>query len=138
MLYDLKSDVKVTQSLVPAVRTPDTYNGTGVGVVNYGSLVAVFEIGAIVGSTVACKLQYSADNSTNWTDVSTDQLNGVLAGTQNTVQVTGLTEVGLLAAAFVRPVITVTGATSAACSAVIVQGNPKIAPVGDDGSVYIA
>lgn len=139
MLLDLKSDIKVTQLLAPVGRAAGAVNGAALPLNGYGSVAFVFGFGGLTGGTAAIKLQESDDGSTNWTDVAAERLNGALdAAVANTPQVVGLTEVTALAKAFVRPVVTITGGTALECAVYAVQGNPKVSPVGDDGSVYIA
>lgn len=139
MLLDLVSDIKVTQLLTPVGRAAGAAEGTALPLNGYGSVAFVFGFGGLTGGTAAIKLQESDDGSTNWTDIEAARLNGTLgAAVANTPQVVGLTEVGALAKAFVRPVVTITGGTALECAVYAIQSNPKVAPVGDDGSVYIS
>lgn len=139
MLLDLKNDIKVTQLIAPVGRAAGTVNGTALALTDYGSVVIVFGFGGLTGGTAAIKLQESVDGTNNWTDIASSRLTNTLgAAVADTPQIVGLTEVGALAAAYIRPVITITGGTALEACAFAIQSNPKITPVGDDGSVYIA
>lgn len=139
MLLDLKSDVKVTQLVTPVGRAAGTVEGTALPLSGYGSVAFVFGFGGLTGGTVAIKLQESDDGSTNWTDIAAERLNGTLvAGSANSTQVVGLTEIGALAKAYVRPHLTITGGTALEAAVYAIQGNPKVAPVGSTGSIYLS
>ena len=138
MLQDLKSNIGVAVSLVPAVRTAGAANGLAVNLTGFLSAVVAFSFGDLGGGSATCTVQESADGSTNWADIASDRLNGTLAAASaNSVQTVGLTDINGLTKSYVRAVITVTGGTGAGCSASVVRGDPVAAPVGGDPSPYI-
>jgi len=138
-MLDLASNIKVTQLITPVGRAAGTVNGSALSLSEFNSVAICFGFGGLTGGTAAIKLQESFDGSTNWTDIDNARLSvAPVAAAANSVQVVGLTEVGALAKNFIRPVIVITGGTAMEVCAVAIQGDPKVAPVGDDGSIYIA
>ena len=136
MLRYLKSNVKVVQSLSPAVRT-GTVESTAVQVSGYSSVLLVVSIGVLGGGAVAFKAQESANN-TDWTDIDSGRLIGAfVAGVASTVQAVGISEVGGLLKNYIRVVATVTGGTGVGMAVDVVLGEPKTVPVGVSESVYI-
>ena len=58
----------------------------------FGAVVAFSLV--IGGGSATCKVQESADGSTNWVDIVPDRLNGALvAASANSVQTVGLTDI---------------------------------------------
>lgn len=124
-MKDLKSNIDVVQSLVPAARTASA-NGTGVDLKGYMGAVVVFAPGAITDGTHTPKLQESDDNAT-FSDVAADDQLGTLAAlAANTVQRVGYRG----AKRYVRAVVTVAGATTGGVyGAAVVRGYPHEAPL---------
>ena len=124
-MQDIRNTLDYVQSLPPAARTA-TANGTGVDTVNYGSVCAVFEMGALTDGTHTPSLQESDDN-TNFTTVPAGSLIGSLSNmVANSVQKVGY--VGTKR--YLRPVLTIAGATTGAVSsAILVGGDCRKAPV---------
>lgn len=108
-----------------------TITGTAIGLTDYNSLSVVFVFGQVKDDALAIKLQKSDDGSTNWTDIDSEYLNGsVDVSEDNQSVVLGLTEVGALAKAFVRPVVTFTEDFGTEVCVTAIQGNAKSGPVG--------
>lgn len=138
MLRDLKNNVKVVQSIAPAVGT-GTVNGDAVATQGYNSVTVVVGVGVLGGGAVSFKLQESTDGSTNWGDIEAARLIGAFAaGVAATPQIVGISEIGALTKSHVRVVATVVGGTGVGMSAHFILGEPKSVPVGSSESVYIA
>ncbi|MFM2345358.1 MAG: hypothetical protein RL654_111 [Pseudomonadota bacterium] len=124
-MQDIRNTLDYVQSLPPAARTA-TVNGTSVDTTNYGSAAVIFEMGALTDGTHTPSVQDSDDN-TNFTTVSASGLIGALSNlAANTVQ-----KVGYIGTKrYVRPVLTIAGATTGAVSsAIVVGGDCRKAPV---------
>jgi hypothetical protein len=122
-MRSLSDNIKVMQSLVPAVRTASA-NGTGVDTMGYNTAVAVINAGDIdlasTDETYAFKVQDSADNST-FADV-TGLTTTITA--DNEVKKIAINGLGTSIRRYVRVVATLGGTTpSWPGSAVIVLGN---------------
>lgn len=122
-MRSLSDNIKVMQSLVPAVRTASA-NGTGVDTMGYNTAVAVINAGDIdlanADETYAFKVQDSADNS-SFADVA--GLTTTVTA-DNDVKKIAINGLGTSIRRYVRVVATLGGTTpSWPGSAVIVLGN---------------
>jgi len=129
-MKDLYHRIAPVQSLAPTA-TAATRTGTAIDLQEYESATVELSVGAWTDGTHTPKLQDSPDNST-WTDVAAGNLLGTfsaIAGTnaQNAVQLVGY----IGAQRYIRPVITVSGATTGALTAVnIIKGHARFNPAG--------
>lgn len=125
MKKDIKSNLDVVQSLAPAARTASA-NGSGVDLQDYLGAMVVFELGAKTDGTHTPSVEESDDNSTFSAVAAADLLGSLSAMSANTVQ-----RVGYIGSKrYIRAVMTVSGATTGALSsAVVVRGEPKLAPL---------
>jgi hypothetical protein len=121
-MRDLKNNIDAALSLSPAARTA-TANGAGVDLQGYEAAAALVQFGTWTDGTHTPSLQESDDNS-SFTTVAAADLTGAFTavssgGGSNTVQ-----RVGYIGAKrYVRGVLTVSGATTGAVSAIaIVRG----------------
>ena len=138
MLHDSKSNTMVVNSLNPAVQSAGTVNGAAVKISDCLEALVAFQLGALGGGTVALSVEESADGSTGWAAIAADRLNGTLvAGTANSVQTVGLTDLNGLTKQYVRPVVVITGGTGAGVSAVVIKSDLKTNPAGTNASPYI-
>jgi len=128
-MRDLKSNIKVVQSLVPISRTA-AGNGVGVDTTGFNAVLVSFICGAIGGTATPAftfEVQESADNTT-FTAVADADLRGaepvvVAAGATATVSYVGYKR-------FVRAVLKTVSGTSPTldCAAVVILGHPTNAP----------
>jgi 6,7-dimethyl-8-ribityllumazine synthase len=142
MLQDLKSGITVKPSLVPLLRTANTYEGVAVNLRNYHSATVVFTLGAVAtGGTATFKIQESSNGSSGWGDIAAARLNGTIAvmDTADTVQVIGLTDVGGITKKYIRVYATV-ATNSVTCAALVIRGNAQHAPASDSnvGAILIS
>ncbi|QLI80797.1 hypothetical protein HZU75_04225 [Chitinibacter fontanus] len=124
-MQDIRNILDFQQSLPPAARIA-TATGTGIDTVNYNSIAAVFEMGAITDGTHTPVLQESDDNST-FTPVAAANMTGTLSNmVANSVQKVGYLGVKR----YLRASFTIAGATTGAVSsAVIIGGDCRRQPV---------
>lgn len=128
-LRDLENSVDVAGSLFPAARTASA-NGTTVDLRGYGSAMVVVTFGAWTDGTHTPTLQHSTDGST-FVTCDSNSLNGSFTAVSsgagsNTVQKVGYTG----GSRYVRAVMTISGATTGAASAVeIVRGDAAQQPL---------
>lgn len=128
-MRDIASNIGVFQTLAPAVVTSTT-KGTAVDVQGFGSAALVINTGAIAGDGVySIKLQES-DTVTDgdFTDVVATDLAGALPA--SLAASTAYKQGYIGHKRYTRAVITKASGTSIAAGAVVVLGNPHIAPVG--------
>jgi len=116
-MRDLKNNVDAAISLSPAARNA-TANGTGVDLQGYEGAMALVQFGTWTDGTHTPSLQDSDDNSAFSAVAAGDMLGSFTAvssgGGSNTVQ-----RVGYIGAKrYVRGVMTVSGATTGALSAI--------------------
>ena len=124
-MQDIRNTMDYVQSLAPAARIATT-NGTGVDTANYSAVVVIFEMGAITDGTHTPSIQESDDNATFTNVAAAAQLGTLSAMAANTVQKAGY----IGTKRYVRPVLTIAGATTGAVSsAIVVGGNCRKAPV---------
>ena len=108
----------IAYGLVPAARTASA-NGTGVDLSGFGSNMFVVEFGVVTDGTHTPKLQESADNS-SWADVAAADLSGSFSAATSSSGGSATQKVSYIGALrYVRPVITVSGATTGAVSAAV-------------------
>ncbi len=128
-LRDLLRNTLVTTSLAPAARTNGTSNGTGVDLRGFDAAVISVAFGAYTDGTHTPSVQHSVDGTT-YTNVAPADLDGAFtvvnnAGGANTIQSAGY----IGSQRYVRAVMTVSGATTGAFSAVsVIAGLPHNSP----------
>ena len=122
---DMKNRMDVVASINPAAQT-STVNGSGVALANFSEVMVVFIPGAISDGTHTPKLQESADNS-NWSDVAAADMVGTLSNlASNTIQ--RVSYIG--SKDYVRPVVTVSGATNGGVyGAAVIRSGARKQPV---------
>jgi hypothetical protein len=121
-MRDLNNNLDCVQSIHPAAKTA-TVNGTGVDLQGYEGCEVEFDVGTITDGTHTPKLQESNDNSA-WNDVAAIDLLGtaLVALVTNTHQRIGYRG----AKRYVRPVVTVAGATTGGVyGAMVVRGHKR-------------
>lgn len=128
-MRDLKSNIKIVQSLVPISRTAAA-NGVGVDITGFNSVLVSFTGGAIGGTatpTFTFEVQESADNTT-FTAVADADLRGaepvvIAAGANATVSYIGYKR-------YVRAILKTVAGTSPTldCAATVILGRPTSAP----------
>ena len=127
-MRDLKNNVDVVASLLPAARTASA-DGASADLLGYGSAVALVEFGARTDGTHTPALEESNDNATFTAVAAADRQGSFTAcssaDTDDVVQ-----RVGYIGTKrYIRVALTVAGATTGALSsAVIVRGPPASAP----------
>lgn len=128
-MRDLHSNMDAVASLVPAVQSA-TLAGSAVDLNGYGSAMLIVNTGAIAGSGLYVMALEESDTTTDGdfaavaaADTVGDALPASLA--ENTVY--RLSYIG--SKRYVRAKITKTSGTSIAAGAVIVRGNPHLAPL---------
>ncbi|MGH6719902.1 MAG: hypothetical protein ACREER_11335 [Alphaproteobacteria bacterium] len=128
-MRDIKNNLNVVQSLVPAARTA-TANGVGADLRGYDGAMAVVDIGAVSGTTPSFTfaLEESADDSA-YAAVATTDLQGAFSAVTSSNQAQRVGYVG--AKRYVRVAITAVSGTSPAanCAATIVRGRAAQRPV---------
>ena len=128
-MRDIKNNLNVVQSLVPAARTT-TANGAGADLRGYDAAIAVVDVGAVSGTSPSFtfELQESADDS-SYAAVAAADLIGAFAAVTSSNQVQRVGYVG--AKRYVRVAIAAVSGTSPAanCAATIVRGNAAQRPV---------
>lgn len=127
---DISNNVRAVKSLYPAARNA-TASGVGVDLFGYASAMVIFSFGVWTDGTHTPSLEESDDDNT-YTAVSASDL----IGSSNLVAVTStatdelVQQVGYKGTKrYIRPKITVAGATTGALSdAVVVKGDPANLP----------
>lgn len=126
-------DIAFKKSLSPVARTDGTANGTAVDRIvsgGTGDAVLVVSTGTITDGSHAVTVQESADGSTGWTNVASENLQGslptVVAANDDT-----MFEVGVRPTKrYLRAVATSTGSTTGgvfACAFIL--GRPRNLPI---------
>lgn len=125
-MQDIRNTMDYVQSLAPAARIATVTAGAGVDTVNYSAVSVIFEMGAITDGTHTPSIQESDDNATFTNVAAAAQIGTLSAMAANTTQ-----KVGYIGTKrYVRPVLTIAGATTGAVSSAIVVGaNCRKAPV---------
>lgn len=139
-MQDLSNNIKLVQSLAPAVRTADA-NGDGVDTQFYENVAIVVDSGAegiTLSSTnkIEFELEHSDDDST-YSDVESSDVNGTvgsggliltLDANAETPQISEIEYIGNKR--YVRVVANFSGThgTGTPCSAFVILGKPRHAP----------
>lgn len=128
-MRDLDNNISPVVALPPAARTANI-NGNGVDLRGFGMAAILFTFGAWSDGTHAGKLQESDDGATNWTDVAAGDMTGSLAAVSSASGQNAVQSIGYIGnKRFIRPVLTISGATTGAVSDVIVlRAAPSSAP----------
>jgi hypothetical protein len=124
-------EVLVKRTLSPAARTA-TASGVAVDRVVSGGTqdaVAIVTTGTITDATHAISIEDSADGSTGWAAVPSEQLQGAVP-TIGAADDDKVYEIGVLnSKRYLRVTVTVTGATSGGTlGAVVALGRPRFSP----------
>ena len=136
-MHDLKSNISVVPALAPDAFVAGVMYGGTIDLTGFSSAVVAVQFGAVPGVAL-CKLQESNTGFGDWADIEPERLIGEFVnGVPDTVQTVGLTDIGNLTKAYIRPVLTITG-SGANCGIFVVKGNPKSAPTDTDTSIYIS
>jgi len=129
-MHDLSHNIVTALPLAPSARAA-TANGTAVDLLGYGSAVVLVSFGNWTDGTHTPKIQESDSGSSGWTDVAAGDLTGGFTAVSSGAGGNAVQRVGYIGnKRFVRPVLTVSGATTGALSSVqVVLGDPASAPV---------
>lgn len=124
-MRDIKNNVDVAQSLVPAARTASA-NGSGVDLLGYDSAMVVFNCGVRTDGTHTPSVEESDDNSSFSAVAANDLQGSLVAMTSSSVQ-----RIGYIGnKRYVRAVITAAGATTGALTAAsVIRGAAALAPL---------
>lgn len=127
-IKDLESNVKANVGIVPLLRTASV-NGSGVDTKGYSSASVVFNFGDWTDGTWTPSLEDSADGTT-YTTVAAANLQGSFTAVSGTAGENTVQHVGYKGAErYVRPVLSGTGTTGAAASAIVLLGHAELSPV---------
>jgi hypothetical protein len=121
---DLKNLVTCTNLTAPTAKT-STVTGTGIDVKEYiGNIMIIQDVGTVSGTTPTLdgKIQSSADNSTNWTDVTGATFTQVTASTS--LQTCNVDT--RLAKRYIRYVGTIAGTTPSFSMDVVAVGQKQV------------
>jgi len=139
-MQDLSNNIKLIQSLAPAVRDADA-NGTGVDTQGYENVAIVVDSG-VEGITLSgtnkieFELEHSDDDST-YTDAASSDVNGTLGSgglvltLDDNAESPQISEIEYLGTKrYVRVVANFSGThgTGTPCSAFVILGKPRHAP----------
>jgi len=139
-MQDLSNNIKLVQSLAPAVRDADA-NGTGVDTQFYENVAIVVDTGAegiTLSSTnkIEFELEHSDDDST-YSDVESSDVNGTVGSggliltLDDNAESPQISEIEYLGTKrYVRVVANFSGThgTGTPCSAFVILGKPRHAP----------
>lgn len=128
MRKDSYSNVAAVASLAPAVQAA-TLKGTTVDTSGFGTALMILNTGAIAGDGDYSVTMQESDTTTDgdFAAVTADDLLGALPATLEASKVYRQAYIGKKR--YLRAVITKTGGTSIAASAIFVLGTPALAPV---------
>lgn len=139
-MQDLSNNIKLMQSLAPAVRDADA-NGDGVDIKGYENVAIVVDSG-VEGITLSgtnkieFELEHSDDNS-SWSDAESSDVNGSLGSgglfltLDDNAESPQISEIEYLGSKrYVRVVANFSGThgTGTPCSAFVILGKPRHAP----------
>jgi|TARA_B100000085_G_scaffold240763_1_gene231304 hypothetical protein len=139
-MQDLSNNIKLMQSLAPAVRDADA-NGDGVDIQGYENVAIVVDSG-VEGITLSgtnkieFELEHSDDNS-SWSDAESADVNGSLGSgglfltLDDNAESPQISEIEYLGSKrYVRVVANFSGThgTGTPCSAFVILGKPRHAP----------
>jgi hypothetical protein len=139
-MQDLSNNIKLMQSLAPAVRDADA-NGDGVDIKGYENVAIVVDSG-VEGITLSgtnkieFELEHSDDNS-SWSDAESADVNGSLGSgglfltLDDNAESPQISEIEYLGSKrYVRVVANFSGThgTGTPCSAFVILGKPRHAP----------
>lgn len=128
-MVESRSTLDFAYGLLPAARTASV-NGTAIDLANYGSNTVIFAFGVVTDGTHVPKLQYLGDDGSTWYDVAVADQSGSLSQVTSSSGGSAVQEVSYLGGSrYIRPVVSVTGATTGALSsAVAVLGKKRKQP----------
>ena len=139
-MQDLSNNIKLMQSLAPAVRDADA-NGDGVDIKGYENVAIVVDSGVeditLSGTNkIEFELEHSDDNS-SWSDAESADVNGSLGSgglfltLDDNAESPQISEIEYLGSKrYVRVVANFSGThgTGTPCSAFVILGKPRHAP----------
>lgn len=130
-LRDLVHNLRVSNSLVPALRTDGTVNGVAVDLRGFDAAMVVLTFGNYTDGVHTVTVQHSDDNVV-FESVTSDELQGDATAVSDASVASTVQAIGYAGSKrYLRAVIVTTGATTGALSAVnIVAGMPQQAPIG--------
>jgi len=127
-MRDLKSNIKLVQSLVPATRNAAA-NGTGVDLSGFNAASIVFSNGAIGGTSPSFTFEVQeSDDNTTFTAVADKDIRGVEPAITAANQVSQVAYLGYKR--YIRAVLKTVAGTSPTldCAANVVLGHPASVP----------
>lgn len=127
-MRDLKSNIKLVQSLVPATRNAAA-NGTGVDLSGFNAASIVFSNGAIGGTSPSFTFEVQeSDDNTTFTAVADKDIRGVEPVITAANQVSQVAYLGYKR--YIRAVLKTVAGTSPTldCAANVVLGHPANVP----------
>jgi hypothetical protein len=128
-MRDFARNLSPALSLPPAARTANT-NGTTVDLLGYGTAAVLVTFGAWTDGNHTPKLQESDNGSTGWTDVAAVDMAGSFSAVSSAAGQNAVQRASYIGnKRYIRPVLTVAGATTGAIVGVhVVRGNPTALP----------
>lgn len=129
-MRDLYHNFGAVPALAPSVKSAAA-DGVAIDLAGFDSALIVLHTGAIVSDgDFGAKLQEADEAAGAYTDVAAADQLGTFPATLAANATYRVGYIGSKRKRFVRLVLTKTGGTSIAASAVAILGNPHIAPVG--------
>lgn len=127
-MLDQAHDLSPAVGLAPAARTASA-NGSAVDLQGFGSATFLFGFGAWTDGTHTPKAQES-DDASSWSDVAAADLVGTVSAVSSSAGQNAVQKLGYIGnKRYVRPVLTVAGATTGMLtSATVVRGRPIYRP----------
>ncbi|WP_329545561.1 hypothetical protein OG548_14380 [Streptomyces sp. NBC_01356] len=132
MSRDLKNNVSVVFSLLPAARTAAA-DGAGVDLANYSSTMVIIEAGTATGTTPSFEFEVQESDlpGSGYTAVATADLDGA-EPTVTTANDEAVYEIGYRGIKrYLRVINKTPGGTTTPtlpCSALVLRGSPRVAP----------
>lgn len=128
-MRDFARNISPALSLPPAARNA-TANGTAVDLLGFGTAAVLVTFGAWTDGTHTPKLQESDNGTSGWTDVASIDMAGSFSAVSSAAGQNAVQRASYIGnKRFIRPVLTLSGATTGALSSVqVVRGNPTALP----------
>lgn len=128
-MRDLAHNISAVPALQPAARTASA-NGTAIDLQGVGAVAVAVSFGAWTDGTHTPKLQESEDGATGWAEVAPVDLAGSFTPVSSAAGQNAVQQVGYIGYKwFIRPVMTVAGASTGAISAAMaIRSNLASAP----------
>jgi hypothetical protein len=128
-MRDLSHNISPALSLPPAARNASA-NGTAVDLLGFGTAAVLVAFGAWTDGTHTPKLQESDNGTSGWTDVAAIDMAGSFSAVSSAAGQNAVQRASYIGnKRFIRPVLTLAGATTGALTSVqVVRGNPSALP----------